>query len=403
MIRHAFMILMRSKFRNFILSFQFLLSFFAIVLLVNQIVYMIGEYKQDMGYKIENALVGEFLNLPLVTNEAEFNDLYSQMSGALIELNQHPDIEAAGYMDRVPYTGSSSNDQHTIIRMTPEAVTAYGFNFLEGQNFSEEDETSLYTNIIINEAAQQAVDDLKSGAVGKRFYFPTDSVNPNASPEDSYKISGVIKNLMPNGRFLFFNQNHDKAVIYLYPFNGDNTYYKNNYGAFSRQLGTFFIRYKPDAKASIERTTYDIFRQNMPTINVRMDFLTDKDKQMAGVAWFVLGMFVFLSIVLFAIIVAGVVGVMNESLNKRLKEIGVRVALGSNEKQVVKQFIGEMAVISGSSFILGIAIVILINPQMSLVVVSASTLILATVIFLSTYIPTSKTSRVKPNEALHYE
>ena len=400
MIKHTLFILWRNKTRNFILILQFILSFTALILLMNKSISIYEEYSDPLGYTLDDRLAGSFSNLKQPEDITEYNQLYSQMRSALDQIKSSNAVIAAGYCARIPYSGNWDNYRYTVTRLSLEAVEAFGLKFVEGQNFIEDNEADKYDFCIIN---QSAADEYR--AAGKDpfesfFFMLGDSADLSRDTYELMKVTGVVESFKPNGRFNW--RSHANSLIHIGRFNNHFTPTEEQIKSLAGDNDSFVIHFKQEDRNKVEKVVSDAFTQHLPSVNFNMNFLDERDANTAKFEWMQFGMFLFLCIILFIVIIVGIIGVMSENLSKRLKEIGIRVALGSTEVKIIKQFLVEMGILSGISVLIGsIAIALMMN--VGIIVILAAMLILIAVIFLCTYFPTKKTSRIKPNIALHYE
>jgi ABC-type antimicrobial peptide transport system permease subunit len=123
-----------------------------------------------------------------------------------------------------------------------------------------------------------------------------------------------------------------------------------------------------------------------------------------------LGIFALLAIVLAMV---GIYGVMSYSIRRRVREIGIRMALGARPADVLRMVIGEGMVLVG----VGVGVGVLAGFALSRLLTgllygavgghwlmfSALSLALALIAFVASYVPARRATRVDPMVALHYE
>ncbi|HEY6444653.1 MAG TPA: ABC transporter permease [Candidatus Acidoferrales bacterium] len=122
------------------------------------------------------------------------------------------------------------------------------------------------------------------------------------------------------------------------------------------------------------------------------------------------GLFALLALALAAV---GVYGVMAYSVRQRTHEIGVRIALGAQRRDVMKLLLGEgafLAVVGAGSGIAGAfcltrffsSLLFSVKPTDPVTFLSVS-MVLVSVVLLASYIPARRATRVDPMVALRHE
>jgi len=111
----------------------------------------------------------------------------------------------------------------------------------------------------------------------------------------------------------------------------------------------------------------------------------------------------------------GIMNIMLVTVTERTREIGVRKAIGAQQREILYQFLLEALIISGTGAILGIAIAVSIPiiirpllPEGVTIPISVISILTAFVVSCMTgvifgYLPASRAAKLQPTEALRYE
>ena len=109
----------------------------------------------------------------------------------------------------------------------------------------------------------------------------------------------------------------------------------------------------------------------------------------------------------------GIYAVVGFAVQRRTAELGIRMALGAAEAQVVRMVIGEVMAIIGLALLIGIAGAALVGPGVAsvlfgvspidLVTLVATAAMLAATAALATWVPARRAARVDPVRALRSE
>jgi putative ABC transport system permease protein len=167
----------------------------------------------------------------------------------------------------------------------------------------------------------------------------------------------------------------------------------------------------PETLTSAIREQVRSLDLDQPVTSVRtMDQLLDRTLSEAKFSLLLFGLFAVLALVLATI---GIYGVMATAVTQRTHEIGLRMALGAQKRDVLRLVIGQgmNSVLVGIAAGLAAAVALTRLMSTSLFGVSATdpmtlvliTLLLGAVALLACYIPARRATKVDPLVALRYE
>jgi putative ABC transport system permease protein len=159
------------------------------------------------------------------------------------------------------------------------------------------------------------------------------------------------------------------------------------------------------------RQTVRLIDQNLPVYDIKtMNQHLSGALVGARLGALVLGILAGVALLLAAL---GIYGVMASAVNRRTREIGIRIALGANARDVVKMIVrqgmkltvagvipGLIAAWAIMRFLKGFLYEVSANDPMTFVAIA---LLLAATALFACYIPARRAARVEPIEALRYD
>jgi len=162
--------------------------------------------------------------------------------------------------------------------------------------------------------------------------------------------------------------------------------------------------------AALEREVHAIDK-DQPVSDVRtMDQWVARSLAQARFSSLLLTVFALLALLLASI---GIYGVMSYAVTQRTSEIGIRLALGAETRNITSLVIGNGLRLAGLGLAIGVVLALVLGRTLSsLLFNTASTdpvtflgvvLVLATVALLAAYLPARRASHIAPVEALRYQ
>jgi ABC-type antimicrobial peptide transport system permease subunit len=163
-------------------------------------------------------------------------------------------------------------------------------------------------------------------------------------------------------------------------------------------------RTDPAAMLSAAKTVLQGLDPDLPMYYVRtMEQRVDESLARRRFSMLLLGVFASVALVLAAI---GIYGVMTYLVNQGIRELGIRIALGASQRDILSLVVGQGMVLSLFGVTLGLAAALLLTRLIrSMLFGVAATdpftfagisLLLAMITLLATYIPAQRATQIDP-------
>jgi len=276
----------------------------------------------------------------------------------------------------------------SVASISPDYFRTMGIPLLKGRVFDDHDANSAPKVVIVDETLAREVFKGRD-PVGRRI----SSGEPNGSWRT---VVGVVAD----------TRNY---TLEEQPWPEIFTPYRQE----PRYFMTFVIRTSGDplALAGAVRKAVQSLDKDQPVSSVQS--MTEMIASSTAPQWLrmmLLGLFALLALTLAAI---GIFGVMAYSVNQRTHEIGIRMALGAERRDVLKMVVGQGLKLALIGVVIGIvgALVLTrflssllygVKPTDPLTFVAVSLLLIA-VALVACYIPARRAAKVDPMVALRYE
>jgi predicted permease len=345
-----------------------------------------------------------------VKDDEQVVRMYQEM---LRKISAIPGVTSASITTAVPMGGNSSNDllyaqDHTYhegeippIRrfsdVTPGSFSTLGTPFIAGRDITW---TDIYEHLpvaVISENFAREYWNSPQNALGKRIRV--------ASTDDWREIVGVVANVYNDG------VTQKPPTMVYWPIERIN--FEGSKADVNRYVG--FIVRSPRAGSEaflkeIRETIWSV-NPNLPLADVHtLGFFYTHSMARTSFTLIMLavagGMALLLGIV-------GIYGVIACSVSQRVREIGIRMALGAQQRVVTNMFVRYGLILTGIGAAIGlIASIILMRLMSSLlfhvnpvdpITYVAVTLGLIATAFIASYLPSRRAATVDPVEALRAE
>ena len=336
-------------------------------------------------------------------DEGRVRSFYSQ---AVERISALPGVQAVGAVSMLPLDGDSSTSSfvvenhpvpqgeeelagHTVA--TPNFLSALGIPLLRGRDFAETDDENAPPVVIVNEWMAHRYFPNET-AVGKRIRL--------GGPESRWRtiigVVGDIKRLTLRDK--------EEAQLYF-------AHKQDSWNSMTIVVRTNLA--DPGSLSGAVRGAIWAIDKDQPIYNVRT---MERVLAVSETIWVarVFGMlFAVLAGVALLLAVGGLYGVIAYSVSQRTHEIGIRMALGAKQGDVLRMVLGQGMVLVAAGLAVGLVGAFIVTRILasSLYGVMATdpvsfasiALLLAGIALLASYIPARRATRVDPMVALRYE
>ena len=334
--------------------------------------------------------------------EAFFDELFAN-------LRRNPDVRAASAVDALPFSGSGGSRTFHIegreekrpedqteeqLRLVADGYfAAMKIPILKGREFTERDSLGHPRVAVVNEAlARKHWPD--ASPIGKRVSFSRDD-------PQWYEIVGVAGNIKHRGL-----DARDRPELYV-------PYRQPLFAGWTVRPMYVVVRTTTAPAGAVAAVRREVARvdRDQPISDVRtMDERIDHSLSSRRFSLVLLAAFASLALTLAAI---GIYGIVAYSVTERTREIGVRLALGAQRRDVLGMVIGQGMTMIGTGTVIGVAAALLLTRLMSSLLFGISAadpitflaipILLVAVAFVACYVPARRATRVDPLQALRSE
>lgn len=416
MIRHLFRLIWNRRRSNALLVAEIFVCFLVLFAVSVLSIYTVTNYRKPLGFAYRDVLSVE------VGRGARDESGQSSRTGAAADAppaaaNPHADsqraildlvkadpaVVTAAWAGPLPFSQSNETRRQRInnrdVRYslgfcTDEYKDVLGIEIVRGRWFSPEDEGAAYEATVITEDLARLVFGAED-PLGRNIAPDGDG---DSAPRVERRVVGVLRAFRQEGEM---DSTHAYALFRLqYPTER------------MARVDSLAVRLRPGSDASVEARLARTLQAASPELSFRIEPLengADFNRR------------AFIAPILMAAIVAGFLilmvalglsGVLWQSVTTRIREIGVRRALGASAGDVRHQVMGELLVMATVAMGLGVIVVLqfpfldLLGPVpkgvffagLSLTIVSLYALAL-----LCSLQPARLATTVHPAEALRYE
>jgi putative ABC transport system permease protein len=316
-----------------------------------------------------------------------------------------PGVRSAGMISYLPFASLGAATAFTVVGQPPPppgqdfvtdvSVCDNGYfqtlrvPLVRGRLFTEREQHETSNIVIINEALA-------------RRYFPGADplgeslvINMN-NPNVPTAIVGVVG----SSKFTSLESETRPAAYWPHP-----------QLAYTSMTLTVRTASDPTSFAPLVQREIQSIDQDQPVSDVRtMDQWVERTLARERFSSFLLLVFASLAVLLAAI---GIYGVMSYAVSQRTPEIGVRLALGAERRDIMRLIVGNGARLAALGVGIGVPLALALGRAIASLLFettsadpttfAAVVLLLGSVALVASYVPARRAARIAPTEALHYQ
>jgi putative ABC transport system permease protein len=355
----------------------------------------------DPGFNPENLLTMEY-RLPQNRYSKE-EQQWEFHRRAVERIREVPGVKSAALVRGLPFSGNGGSTTFVLPdrplpekgeepkallnTATPGYFETIGIPLLKGRDFNEQDSSKTTPVVIINKT------------MAKQYWPDEDPIGKQVQIL-AVKITATIIGVVGDAKQFGLSEELSPQVY---------ASYNQNPGIFA----TIVVRTAVEPMSLSEAVKKAVWSvdKDQPMWKIRtVEYLLERNVASDRFVMTLMAAFAFLALLLTAI---GIYGVLSYSVSQRTQEIGIRMALGALQKDVLRMILGQAAKLTLIGLVIGIVGAFGLTRLMSSLLYGVSptdpivfagiAILLFAVAMLACYLPARRATRVDPMIALRYE
>jgi putative ABC transport system permease protein len=417
-IRHLFKLIWNRKRANALVIAEIFVCFLVLFAVTTLSLYSWTNYHRPLGFDYANVFSvdvqfeeskGDGGNTSRVgaaagDEAAPLENPYESRQRALLDLvKSDPSVLNAAWASPLPFSHSNEGRtfnfrkrsiHYSMARCTDEYKDVMGLEITRGRWFGPEDDGGGYEPMVISEAlAKHAFGD--EDPVGQRLNGDTDADGGNGIER---RVVGVMRAFKQEGEM----ETDEHYLLQRIPYQSRAM----------RRMGSLALRMKPGSDAAVEARIAKALEAAAPDWSFKVEPMVMGADFNRRLFMAPIGVSALVALFLILMVALGLSGVLWQSVTTRIREIGVRRALGASAISVKWQVIGELMVMATIAMLGGVVVILqfpfldLLGPVPSSVFFAGLSLTIVALYGLALVCglhPARLATTVHPAEALRYE
>lgn len=359
----------------------------------------------DTGFRAARVLTFQ-LSLP-AAKYPDQQHIVSFYQDALRKLQSLPGVDSAGITETIPMDGATENTAIRIPGQTqrdPRAIPAANYTIVSPGYFAAAGTPIVRGRPFLeSDTAASGPVTIISDAMARQFWPGQDPLGKQVAPRSRLYPAATIVGIAADVKRLSLRED-PPAEMYV-------PYTQKVWPSLLTMSVLLRTRQDPAAMATSARQAIYSIDGDMPIANVRtLERIVADSVVQPRFAMLLLAGFGGLALLLASV---GMYGVICYSVAQRAREIGVRMALGAQRRDIFGMVLGQGGRIALLGVAIGLAASFVLTRLMNrflfgvsptdLLTFAAVSCLLFLVALLACYIPARRATRVDPMDALRYE
>jgi predicted permease len=362
----------------------------------------------NLGFSSKNLLTLE-INIP--SGDYKGNFVGSLLQPLELQVQNIPGVKAAGFIDQMPVVGYGSSWTPHIVGLPPDPperqrvaetrtvsagyYEAMGLRLVRGRNFTVQDTPSSQPVAIVNEAFVRTF--LTAGQDPLAQAFWRGPGRPNVA------IVGVARDVRQD----VFGQGRPEVD---FPFSQLSQETQQSMGSLSVALIVQTTVSPTSIVSQLRKALLDVAPSVAFQTPETMDAVLNDALITNRMQSWLFGIFAGIALLLAVI---GIYGLLMQEVTSRIRDIGVRMAVGATRRQIAHTVIRRVMLLIVSGLVAGVtgtlllrrvvSSVLLIQSDQAGTVIGALVVLTGSVGLLAALIPARRAAKVDPVVALRYE
>jgi putative ABC transport system permease protein len=421
-IRHLLKLVWHRKGANALVTAEIFCSFLIVFAVVTMGVSMLSRWNAPLGFSWKNVWVVQIdeINSPVprelsgshtsTSPEAAGEELGARVmmisvEQLLRELRAMPQIEGAAADAMTPFAESTwgtrfdVDGRHvdvTADQATDDYARVMKLNVLKGRWFRPDDDAQNYLPIVLDSDAAQALFKT-TDAVGLKLPAAGFRAANNAPAE--LRVVGVIAPYRKDGEF----SSPDLRMTFF------RASFLHPQSPATRHI---VIAVRPGTPAEFEAQLNNRLHAIAPDVTFRLRRMDQMRNLALRIRLAPLAVLATVALFLISMVGLGLTGVLWQTVTRRMREIGLRRALGATGRAVRTQVLVEVALLATLAVVVAVIIVLqlpllgafrVVTPREFSIGFAGALAVIYAITLLCGLYPSWLASRVEPAEALRYE